>query len=75
MLHMQYTKTKQTFSGQKVDHVLSRDYDRNLVYVTLNSLSSNLNSVQPKLSAFYVDYIVATWIIPYMEISHDLVTK
>ena len=75
MLHMQYTKTKQKFSGQKVDHVLSRDYGRNLVYVTLNSLSSNLNSVQPKLSAFYVDYIVATWIIPYMEISHDLVTK
>ena len=29
------------------------------------------NSMQPKLSAFDVDYIVAT----LMEISHDLVTK
>ena len=57
------------------DHVLGCDYDRNLLFVTLNSSSSNLNSVQLKLSAFYVDYIVATSIIPYMEISHDLVTK
>ena len=46
-----------------------------LLFVTLNSLSSNLNGVQPKLSAFYVDYIVATSIIPYMEINHDLVTE
>ena len=59
----------------KIDHVLGRDYDRNSFFVTLNSSSSNLNSVRPKLSAFYVDYIVATSIIPYMEISHYLVTK
>ena len=59
----------------KVDHVLGCDYDRSLLFVTLNSSSSNLNSVQPKLSAFNVDYIVATSIIPYMEISHDLVSK
>ena len=55
--------------------MLGRDYDRNSLFVTLNSSSSNLNSVQPKLSAFYVGYIVAISIIPYMEISHDLVTK
>ena len=42
---------------------------------TLNSLSSNLNSVQPKQSAFYVEYIVATSIIPSREMNHDLVTK
>ena len=54
--------------------MLGRDYDTNLLFVTLN-LSSNLNSVQLKLPAFDVDYIVATSIIPYMEISHDLVTK
>ena len=55
--------------------MLGRDYDRNLLFVTLNSSSSNLNSVQLQLSAFYVDYVVATLIIPYMEISYDLVTK
>ena len=44
-------------------------------FLSLNLSSSNLNSEQPKLSAFYVDYIVATSIIPYMKISHDLVTK
>ena len=43
-------------------------------FLSLNS-SSNLNNVQPKLSAIDVDYIVATSIIPHMEISHDLVTK
>ena len=59
----------------KVDQVLSRDYDRNSLFVTLNSSSSNLNGVQPKLSAFHVDYIVATFIIAYMQISYDLVTK
>ena len=59
----------------KVDQVLGRDYDRNSLFIALNSSSSNLNSVQPKLSAFDVDYIVATSIIPYMQISHDLVTK
>ena len=58
----------------KIDHVLGRDYDTNLLFVTLN-LSSNLNSVQLKLSAFDVDYIVAISIIAYMQISHDLVTK
>ena len=57
------------------DHVLGCDYDRDLLFVTLNLSSSNLNSVQLKLSAFHVDYIVATLIIPYMEISHDFVTK
>ena len=59
----------------KVDCVLGHDYDRSSIFVTLNSLFSNVNSVQPKLSAFYVDYIVAKLIIPDMEISHDLVTK
>ena len=59
----------------KVDQVLGRDYDRNSLFIALNSSSSNLNSVQPKLLAFDVDYIVATSIIPYMQISHDLVTK
>ena len=54
--------------------MLGSDFDRNLLFVTLNS-SSNLNSVQPKLEAFDVDYIAATSIIPYMEISYDLVTK
>ena len=54
--------------------MLSHYYDRNLLFVTLNS-SSNLNGVQPKLLAFDVDYIVATSIILYMQISHDLVTK
>ena len=44
-------------------------------FLSLNSSSSNLNSVQPKLSAFYVDYIVATLIILYVEISHALVIK
>ena len=58
----------------KVDHVICCDYDRNLLFVSLN-LSLNLNSVQLKLSAFYLDYIAATSIIPYMKISHDLVTK
>ena len=54
--------------------MLSREYDRNSLFGTLNSLSSNLNSVQPKLSAFNVDYIYATSIIT-MQISYDLVTK
>ena len=44
-------------------------------FLSLNSSSSNLNSVQPKLLAIDVDYIVATSIIAYMQISHDLVTK
>ena len=39
------------------DHVLGCDYDRDLLFVTLNLSSSNLNSVQLKLSAFHVDYI------------------
>ena len=55
--------------------MLGHDYDRDSLFVTLNSSSSILNSVQPKLSAFNVDYIVATSIIAYMQISHDLVTK
>ena len=63
------------FKFGKADHVLGCDYDRNFLFVTLNLSSSNLNSVHPKLSAFYVDYIVAISIIPYMKISHDLVTK
>ena len=55
----------------KVDHVICCDYDRNLLFVSLN-LSLNLNSVQLKLSAFYVDYIVATSIIPYIDIDHSI---
>ena len=46
-----------------------------LHFLSLRTRRLQIWSVQPKLSGFYVDYIVATSIIPYMEISHDLVTK